>query len=299
MQIRELDPERDLPGVVAVTRTVAPSAVVTYESLRHRYAHPPERAALRALVAEQDGEVVGRVNAFLDFFTEEVKGVLELGVIPRHRHQGIGARLYEAAVDHLQTLAPATLAATFEENADGVRFALAHGFAEARAETIMVVDPRLVGDQPPASFELRPISTLDPRVAFEVDIAATRDVPYEGTITDIDYDEWTSLVLDYPLFAAEGSFVAFVDGEAAAISLLTSDPEGKRAGNMFTGTLAEFRGRGLARAVKLASIRWAAAHGITQIATVNDEMNAGMLAVNRRLGYRPRGRRVVYVKRLS
>ena len=50
---------------------------------------------------------------------------------------------------------------------------------------------------------------------------------------------------------------------------------------------ASYRGRGLGLAVKLASIRWAAANGITQMVTTNDETNAPMLAINRRLGYAP------------
>jgi RimJ/RimL family protein N-acetyltransferase len=64
---------------------------------------------------------------------------------------------------------------------------------------------------------------------------------------------------------------------------------------MFTATGREYRGRGLALAVKLASTRWAAENGITQLVTTNDETNAPMLAINRRLGYRPAGRRVEYL----
>ena len=45
--------------------------------------------------------------------------------------------------------------------------------------------------------------------------------------------------------------------------------------------------RGLALAAKVASARWAAANGFERILTENDQANAGMLAINRRLGYRP------------
>ena len=62
--------------------------------------------------------------------------------------------------------------------------------------------------------------------------------------------------------------------------------------NWMTGTRRAYRGRGLALAVKLASIEWAAANGITRMLTFNDATNAPMLAVNRRLGYEPIGRRV-------
>jgi RimJ/RimL family protein N-acetyltransferase len=81
-----------------------------------------------------------------------------------------------------------------------------------------------------------------------------------------------------------------------AVSLVLADLESGRAGNAFTGTLREYRGRGFGLAVKVASIRWAAANGITQIATTNDETNAAMLALNRKLGYRPAGRKVEYLR---
>jgi RimJ/RimL family protein N-acetyltransferase len=90
--------------------------------------------------------------------------------------------------------------------------------------------------------------------------------------------------------------VALVDGAPAAVSLLTADPESGRGVSMFTGTMRAHRGRGLGLAVKLASIDWAARNGIVQLATRNDETNAPMLAINRRLGYRPAARRVEYLR---
>ena len=99
---------------------------------------------------------------------------------------------------------------------------------------------------------------------------------------------------DNPLFTRDGSFGAVVDGRVASISLLIANTELGRGTNIFTGTSREHRGRGLALAVKLATTRWAAENGLTQIVTMNDETNAPMLAVNRRLGYVPCGRRVEY-----
>ena len=78
-------------------------------------------------------------------------------------------------------------------------------------------------------------------------------------------------------------------------SLLLANFDWGRAVSMFTGTSREHRGRGLALAVKLASTRWAAENGIALLVTTNDEANASMLAVNRRLGYAPAGRRVEYL----
>ena len=51
-----------------------------------------------------------------------------------------------------------------------------------------------------------------------------------------------------------------------------------------TGTLPEFRRRGLARLAKLATIRWAAENGVEWMLTANAEANTGMRALNESLG---------------
>jgi RimJ/RimL family protein N-acetyltransferase len=127
-----------------------------------------------------------------------------------------------------------------------------------------------------------------------VDETTTRDMPQLEQIESIPYDEWEQHVLEHPLFTLDGSFVAYVDDEPAACSMLLVDLESGHASNMMTGVVPWRRGRGLGLACKLASIRWAAENGVTVMATTNDETNAPMLAINERLGYRPAGRRVEY-----
>jgi GNAT superfamily N-acetyltransferase len=65
------------------------------------------------------------------------------------------------------------------------------------------------------------------------------------------------------------------------------DAAGLRARHGMTGTLPAYRHRGLARLVKLASIRWLAEHGVTALFTDNDTENRDMLALNEHLGFRP------------
>jgi len=297
MQIREVDPARDVPALVALAHEVSSWAVTSPAAWLHRHRTVPERARRSAIVAEVDGRVVGKVESRLDFFTNDGKGTCRLAVTAAQRRQGIGAALFDAAYAHLAAAGATRVTADFDENDAGVSFALARGFRESRAETVSAVDPRTV--DLPVGAEVQPVTDVEPRIVHRLDIVATRDVPVDGTIEDIGYDEWVTHVLDHPLFSAPGSFVAFADGEPAALSLLLADPATGRGLNVFTGTLPEYRGRGLAAAVKIATARWAAANGITRIATTNDEQNAAMLAVNRRLGYRPVARRVEYVRTVT
>jgi RimJ/RimL family protein N-acetyltransferase len=46
-----------------------------------------------------------------------------------------------------------------------------------------------------------------------------------------------------------------------------------------------WRGRGVATAMKVATIRWALDHGLVALETGTDESNRAMQAVNAKLGY--------------
>ncbi|HXK13488.1 MAG TPA: GNAT family N-acetyltransferase [Gaiellaceae bacterium] len=297
--IRELDPERDAADIVEILREASPLIVLSRDSWLHRVRTIPERAKQAGWVVEDEGRVVANGWVFRTFFSEgSTSAQCAVNVRAAHRRRGIGSALYERVLEHVEALGSTSLLASFPEDDAGVSFAKARGFREERAEAESVLDPRTVAERPASDLDLRRVADVEPRLVYDADIAATRDMPSTEPVDEIPYDEWVGHVLEYPFFTAEGSYVAMVDGVAAAVSLLIADEESGRGANMFTGTQSAYRGRGLGLAVKLASIAWAREHGITQIATRNDETNAPMLAINRRLGYVPAGRRVEYIREL-
>jgi GNAT superfamily N-acetyltransferase len=292
MTIRDLTPERDAEAIAAIIREVWPTSMATPASTAHELGSLPDRAHPRSWIAEIDGAVAGWASAFLNFFGGNAANV-SVSVSGAYRGRRIGSALYDAALDHALSLKPPELLATFYETPEGVRFAEARGFRETRAEQLSVLDPNAVDEQPAA--KVRALTEANLRDAHRIDETTSRDIPAHEPITAIPYEEWEQWVLGGPTFQQDGSFIAYTeDGEPAALSLLTADLESGRAMNMYTGTLREFRGRGFGMAAKLASIHWAAEHGITQMFTTNDERNAPMLAINRRLGYAPAGRRVEF-----
>jgi GNAT superfamily N-acetyltransferase len=299
MTIRELDLVQDADQYVDLLIATNPAVVTNVQEWRHRYSSIPERARFFSRVAEGRGRIVGSVEAGLNFFGSGDVAVLGVRVDAARRNEGIGGALYELGLEHVTSLGVSQVTTMFEESAAGVSFATHRGWNEVRAETLSVLDPRSVSERPDPAVELVPARELDPRELHRIDEEATRDMPTFDPVTEIVYDEWLDFVWDNPLFTRDGSFGAVVDGHVAAVSLLLVNTEIGRGVNMFTGTTREHRGRGLGRAVKLASTHWAAEHGVTQIVTTNDETNAPMLAVNRRLGYTPLGRRVEYALALG
>jgi GNAT superfamily N-acetyltransferase len=293
--IRETDIERDAEALTALAREVNPALVVTTASLAHRMRTMAATSRAQSWVAEEDGAVVGRADAFLSPFAPESGDAgVAVAVAAPHRRRGIGGALYERALAHAQELGAVRLLSHFHASDAGISFAERQGFVEVRSETESVLDPRSVTERTDA--DARPLTDVEPHLAYEIDMEATHDMPATEEFEGMTYEEWAEHVLDHPLFAPEGSFVVFADGDAAALSLIVADHETGRATSMFTGTRRAFRGRGLALAAKLASIEWAARNGVTSMHTYNDETNAPMLAVNRRLGYVPSGRQVEMLK---
>lgn len=268
-------------------RAASPHIVINREAWLHR----ARQFGGLSFVAEEDGRVVGESYGFPSLWGDTSIAICMVTVDEAHRRRGIGSALFEAVAGPFTE----SLLVRFYESEAGVAFAERLGFRHVRSEAESVLDVTTFAGPPPAA-DLRAVSATDPRDAYRCDIEATRDMPSTEEIVDMAYDEWAEHVLRYPLFRPEGSFVAYADGEPAAVSLLVADLETGRSGNMFVGTRAAFRGRGLAYAAKVASILWAKEHGIREMATGNDELNAPMLAINRRLGFRPAGRRVEYLR---
>ncbi len=66
----------------------------------------------------------------------------------------------------------------------------------------------------------------------------------------------------------------------------TDVPE--RAENSLTAVRRDWRGRGVARALKQTTIVWGSHHGVREIYTWTQTGNENMRAVNERLGYEAR-----------
>ena len=290
MEIREAR-DTDAVAIVRLMAEANPNMVVTPQSWLHRRRTAPARARALTVVAEVDGEVVARAQAGLDAHTM-TKGAAWGGVIvdPNHRRRGIGTALLERLVHHLDELEATTWTTMIFDNDAGIAFAHGHGFRDERAAIASAVDPRTVDHPLSGGVAVVPASELGPEAVFEIDAAGALDEPSPNPPAAMPFDEWRAELWDEPSFTADGSFVALADGTPTAIALLFIAPELGRAVNAFTATLPQFRGRGLALAAKIATMRWAAANGITRVSTVNDNTNAPMLAINARLGYEPLGR---------
>jgi GNAT superfamily N-acetyltransferase len=295
--IRPLDLEADAEGVLDLIHEVFPASTASVESWMHQEASIPPRAQHATWVAIEDGVVAGRAEATFKWWSDSGAAFAAVNVGGAYRKRGIGSELWERAEQHVQELGASRLTTIFVESPEGVAFARKRGFTEERAEAMSCVDPTTV-DPPPEDAWCRivPLRDADPEEVYDVDMVTTPDVPATDALTSMPFDEWLDAVWRRPNVTHDGSFVAIVDDRVVGFTILAANVERGRAFTDYTATLREHRNRGIADRLKRASLAWAAANGIRAAWTTNDETNAAMLAVNNRLGYTTRLRRVEYLR---
>lgn len=308
--LREPRKPDDFARIAALLSAADPDWPVTPELLATwDEAHDPALYRFE-LVAEQDGRIVGVGNVGHDDFAfEEWRYFGGLTVHPDARGQGIGTALYDALTARLRERGAQdirTMLSDQDEDAPGRAFLAVRGYVrtwdryESRLHTAdadLGAFDDLMAAVAADGVQLRPVADLagDPernRRLWELDWRLFQDVPMGQTLTRRPFEAWLKQELDDPTFSHELSFVALrpdvndpLTGPYVGYSTLMSNPAGFFVIGM-TGVRREDRGRGVARALKVAAMRALAAAGGGEIRTFNDPPNRAMLGMNRALGFR-------------
>jgi len=130
----------------------------------------------------------------------------------------------------------------------------------------------------------------DPEVLsklFELDLAATNDIPTTVPIPTPTFEQWRAHYFDNPGIRTDRLWLARIGDELAGLSLINFPPRRGIPSTEFTGTSRKHRGRGIARALKYETVAQAIGIGATRVRTDNDSENAPILHLNAEMGYRP------------
>jgi GNAT superfamily N-acetyltransferase len=113
------------------------------------------------------------------------------------------------------------------------------------------------------------------------------DMPREADFTPLSYKDWDTYSLKNPQLLPNGYFLAKDGPNYVGMSNVHRiDTEPGLLNQDDTGVRREYRGRGIATALKLKVIEFGKKNGYRTLRTWNDSSNGPMLAVNTKLGFK-------------
>lgn len=287
----------DYPAIATLLTTTR-QMPITVERVERMATMPADLRQSR--LAVQNGEIIG--GCWIQQTKNDGAGkfFLHIDVHPSAQRQGLGSALYADALAFAQANGLASLYSyVYESRPGGLPFAHKHGFTITRTAKHSQLDLATFDDTPFVSYltrnKLQGIrfhtlaglgDTLENRrKLYELNKQCSADIPGRGKF--FTFENYCKVRFNSPFYRPEGVIVALHNDAWVGLTAVTYHPAGNFCFNEMTGVLRAYRGRGIAKALKLVGIRFAHTIGAATVRTFNDADNHGILAVNRQLGYQP------------
>ena len=294
--------KQDLPAIAALLSEFNQEATTVTDVQAGWANRAPESRVWRRVAVTAAGEVRGYASGLNQPWHPAGQYALTLVVDPAQRRQGVGRQLAgellawtaaEAATRlnvHARDDDPAALAFA---RLCGFRVAF-HSFTSALTvsdfdEALhLPVLKRVEGAGIRFSTLAAEGQTEENKHAlYELNRVAGLDVPdSDGTFPPYEFFE--TQVYSASWFDPAGQVLALDGEQYVGLGALGVNAESGVGSNAFTGVHPDYRGRGLATALKLLVVQEARRRGVRVIETGNNSLNAPILAINRKFGYRPR-----------
>lgn len=253
------------------------------------------------LALDESGTAIGYWDVDRETWMKPETFFIKAIVAPEVRGHGLGKQMYEDALRAAREYGAMCLESNVRDN-DGValKFAETRGFKIQHHSFESILDladfdehrfDDLIAQVHAEGFRFFSLAEAgvtdeNKHKLYEANRASGLDNPgNDGTFPD--FYAFSKDVFDASWFRADTQILAAHKDHWVGLSAIGIYPADKHAYNAFTGVLREYRGRRLAQALKLQTILLAKKEGMRYIRTNNDSNNAPMLAINRKLGYKP------------
>ena len=306
-----------MPGThvapVPLNAADGPSAGAILAAAYPHRAHEPARwsdrpnAARRWSAAAPDGSVA----AYLALWpVEPTQFRMDLVVRPDQRARGLGATLLDFLIERAREAAATSLQARpYAEQRDALALLASRDFHETmRMNGLVLDDVRAAQLQPVHWYEGKladrgiRVTTLARELAADRDAwTELRDANEAAQVGWLDPDplpngrhrepqsveQFRAQSLDFHMIP-EACFIAVNREQAGQYvgysALALNDANGMQAGSSGTAVRPEYRGLGVATALKARCVRWAQEKGLQRLATSSG--NEAMVRVNEKFGFR-------------
>jgi GNAT superfamily N-acetyltransferase len=119
---------------------------------------------------------------------------------------------------------------------------------------------------------------------YELNVRLAKDNPSSDGLWNPSFEQFKADIYDSDWFDPKAQLLAIDNERFVGLSAVGFE-DGGAAFTTFTGVDREYRGRGIAQALKVLAANYAKEKGATRLTTDNDSKNDAMLAVNTKLGY--------------
>jgi GNAT superfamily N-acetyltransferase len=312
--IRRARPE-DIPATLEMYNALRPERPPMTLEEYNQHLRELEGKRYERWAAELYGRVVGDFDLFEAHWYSTPDTFLLYGEVHADfRGQGIGSRLHETMEEQARAIdARRIYTEVIETMPESINFLEHRGWtrtgrtdqpsrlrvADANLNGFTGVEERLSreGIRITTLAEVGPDDAAFLHALHDMEFRAERDMPGDEPRSQEPYELWRQRQLEGPGRSPDRFWVA-MDGDRPVGVARLRQMSGNTLGNNLTGVDPEYRGRGIARALKLKTVEWAREHGAEFIFTANDAENQRMLAINTSLGYRPLPAAVDLVKEL-
>jgi GNAT superfamily N-acetyltransferase len=278
----------------------------TAEEWREWEAIEEPKNLLRVSVDAPDGRLAAGADLGPGFFPR-ADGTLFGGVnvVRTHRRKGLGKALLDAVESTARTAkAPRILGSANVAFQGSLEWAEMHGYREIGRRIESYVDVNtfdaggltdVVARVEASGIRLATVTELlggrDStaieqfwRDLWEAEAPMWEDVPWASPTPHWPYEKFKKMAVDSGKLVNDATIVA-MDGAQIAAFTTTGKQGTDRGYTWMTGTGRDYRGRGLATALKVKMLASAKAAGLRAMLTTNDEPNKAMRGINAKLGY--------------
>lgn len=279
----------------ATLEPVTAQTIVDYWTLRK------DEFRVTILAFDQNSTAIGYWDVDHEAWMPPGRLWLKVVVVPETRHHGLGSQLFDAALQVAREQNATHLESTvLEAHPDALQFAQKRGFEIEHHAFVSELDlitfdehrfDELMARIHAEGFRFFSLAEAglteeNKHKLYEVNRASALDNPGNNGIFP-DFHSFSKNVFEASWFRADTQIIAAQGDDWVGLSAIGVYKDDDYAYNAFTGVLREYRGRGLAQALKLQTILLAKREGVHRVRTNNDSTNEPVLAVNRKLGYKP------------
>ncbi len=300
LRIRTFE-ELDYPHIVRLEEAVYPDKKRSEESFRFNDENRADKCEHQRFIGELGDEVIGH-----GFYTQwegsyhPGKFFIYALIHPDYQGEGFGKLFYQHILDELKEHDPEKLEAhAREDKKRALRFLEDRGFES----TMKMWEAELKVDE----FEFEEYEDLEEKLEdegivlkslkdiehdeenkrklYELHEDVMEDVPLPDGYTRTEYDRFIDKLFNHPRYFPEAYILAIKDDEFVGMSSHWYKEKENSLFTGLTGVRKDYRGKGIATAMKIKAIGVAKEENIAKIKTMNETRNEDILHINEKMGF--------------